>query len=637
MKIAISSFTGVVPKLEPRYLPNGGAQIATNVTAVGKELVPLHELSAQSVTGSTSGFTLFRAGHNVTDGLSTWVSGGIDTSYFGSQLSGDSDDRYFVCGSQYTKIQTFSASSVNTVVPFAVVPPDKPLAVVIDDSQVAPANVTLEVPESFYKIQINVVNAGFKVSIDGGATFVYPTNKPTGLSKEEIATSLAMIVGLDAYASETGVTLFAPSSTGIVISVVGSLKELAAYPVPTGYYDTRVYTWTWIKKFGNIVAESAPAPPSPPIDVYTGYNVKLTSEVGSDYSGRRIYRSVNGLYLFVTESDNAGHDFEFVDDKPAEWLSEELPSTNWDVAPKEITGAVNLPNGMTAAFVGRDVYFCVPFRPYAWPIEYIQTVEYPVVGLGVIDTTLVVLTKGTPYFMQGGSPESITAVKSDLQQACVSAQSIVSINGSVFYASRDGLIRLSPSGSSIVTGDIISREVWAEKYVPSSILAFGYNGCYVAFNRSSGLGFVYDIATGNLTNHDVKATSGFMDIPSDKLFVRVGGGIKVWEGSKNYMTGVWRSKIFSFAQLMWFSCLKVEASSYNPKGSTIVLKCRVFVDGAPIKLDGASSYLTITSRFPYRLPVAKGKDWEIELTGITSPIFNIVLAQSMSEIASAKG
>ncbi len=114
-------------------------------------------------------------------------------------------------------------------------------------------------------------------------------------------------------------------------------------------------------------------------------------------------------------------------------------------------GLINLPNGIMAGFEGRDVYFCEPYRPYAWPAAYQQTVDYPVVGLGRLDTSLVVLTKGAPYLISGSAPGYMTVVKADLEQACVSKRSIVSMGSAVFYASPDGLVALAASGSRVLT------------------------------------------------------------------------------------------------------------------------------------------------------------------------------------------
>ena len=125
-----------------------------------------------------------------------------------------------------------------------------------------------------------------------------------------------------------------------------------------------------------------------------------------------------------------------------------------------------------AGFSGRDVYFCDPYHPHAWPENYIQTVDFPVVGLGRMDTTLAVLTKGTPYLIQGTHPANMSIVKSDLEQACVSKKSIVSLMGGVVYAAPDGLMLLSPGGSRIVTESLFDFSQWQAFFKPESIHAF---------------------------------------------------------------------------------------------------------------------------------------------------------------------
>ena len=101
-------------------------------------------------------------------------------------------------------------------------------------------------------------------------------------------------------------------------------------------------------------------------------------------------------------------------------------------------------------------------------------------------------------------------------------------------------------------------------------------------------------------------------------------------------TGKWRSKIFSLPQITGFSCAQVEAQSFvDAAGNTVAAYpagqvCRIYCDNSttPILTQ------TLTSRAPFRLPAVQGRDWEIELD-VKSEIFNVVLAQAMSEIATA--
>lgn len=389
--------------------------------------------------------------------------------------------------------------------------------------------------------------------------------------------------------------------------------------------ETRVYTYTWVNKESGFEFESAPAPASDTVDVRTSQTVDVSSfaSVPSGYTvtHKRIYRAVAGVYLFVAEINAATSSYN--DAITADDLGEELPSTLWEEPPSTLKGLINLPNGILAGFTGRDVYFSEPYRPHAWPSTYVQSVDFPVVGLGRIDTTLVVLTTGTPYFIQGTSPDAMAVVKSDLEQACASKRSIVSFNGVVFYASPDGLVALSPAGSQIVTQNYFTRAQW-QTIVPSSIEAYQQDLKYIGFydTGSAQGGFVFDTLSGQFIYHTIYATAGYNDLQRDKLFLAFSDRtVKPWnEGSA--LTYTWKSKKFSTTYPLSFSCAQVQAESYP-------LTAKFYRDGTLYHTQ------TVANRLPFRLPASvTGIDWEVQLEG-TSEVFAVDMAQSVAELSGA--
>ena len=387
--------------------------------------------------------------------------------------------------------------------------------------------------------------------------------------------------------------------------------------------ETRIYTYTWVNKEAGFTFESAPAPASNGVEVRTGQDVNISgleATPGGEYiaTNRRIYRSVSGVYLFVTELPASSS--TFTDNVKPEDLAEEIPTLNWSDPPANLAGLTNLPNGMMAGFVGRDVYFCDPYHPHAWPEQYIQTIDYPVVGLGRMDTTLAVLTTGVPYLIQGAHPTTMAVVKSDLQQACVSKRSIVSHGGAVIYAAPDGLMLLSPGGSRIVTEQLFDRDQWQTFFKPESIHAYAHDKQYIAFydNGTTQGGFIYDMTSGNIITHDIYAEAAFHDLQRDKLFVALADrSVRVWgDGSvKNY---TWRSKKFTMPKPLSFGWAQLEAEAYS-----MVMK--LYVDGT------LAHTRTVGSRDPFRLPVVVGRDWEIQVEG-THEVFSLALAHSASEL-----
>jgi hypothetical protein len=388
--------------------------------------------------------------------------------------------------------------------------------------------------------------------------------------------------------------------------------------------ETRVYTYTFVNKEAGFEFESAPCTATPfSVEVNVDEKVTLTgfSTTPGGYTAthRRIYRSTTGTFLYVDEISLA--DTTYVDTKKADQLGEQIPSLTWLTPPDTLKGLINLPGGVMAGFKGRDVYFCDPYHPHAWPAQYQQSIDFPIVGLGRMDTTLAVLTTGSPYFIQGGHPDSMTVVKSDLEQACASKRSIVSTNGVVLYASPDGLVMLSSNGSKIVTEQYFTRAQWQAYFKPDSIHAYQHDLKYIGFydNGTTQGSFVYDLTSGALITTSIYATAGYNDLQIDKLFVAFADGtVKPWfEGSALSFT--WRSKKFTFPKPTSMACAQLDAETYP-------VTAKFYVGGSLIHTE------TVASRTPFRLPDASGRDWEVQLEG-TSEVFGFAMAQSMTELS----
>lgn len=451
--------------------------------------------------------------------------------------------------------------------------------------------------------------------------------------------SINVLTALQMYGMH--VTLFGQSSPIAVIKteLAGTFAELRIragdYATVNAYTErdsgagsdtaeTRVYTYTNVNKEAGFEFESAPCTDTPvSVDVNVNQRVTLTgfSPVPSGYvtTHRRIYRSTTGTFLFVAEI--ASSDSTYIDSKSAEELGEEIPSLTWDMPPATLRGLINLPGGVMAGFSGRDVYFCDPYHPHAWPAQYQQSLDYPVVGLGRMDTTLAVLTTGTPYLIQGGHPDSMTVVKSDLEQSCASKRSIVSTNGAVFYASPDGLVMLSSNGSKIVTEQYFTRAQWQSFFKPDSIHAYQHDLKYIGFydNGTTQGSFVYDMTSGALITTSIYATAGYNDLQVDKLFV-VGEdrAVKPWfEGAARSF--VWRSKKFTSPKPISMAGAQLEAEAYP-----VTVKFYV---------DNTLAYThTVADRSPFRIAAVSGRDWEVQIEGNTE-VFGFAMAQSMTELS----
>ncbi len=418
---------------------------------------------------------------------------------------------------------------------------------------------------------------------------------------------------------------------GLPAPTVAPSCAVIGTPTANAVPETRVYTYTWVNSWGDesVPYSLDPMPAGAFANVSDGETVNVTlptSVAGNiDVTLKRLYRSVAGSggtveYLFVAEIAIATAVYN--DAVDADDLGEVMPSTFWLPPPDDLAGLVGMSNGVMSGFVGRDVYFSDPYHPYAWPIAYRYTLQGGIVGLGVTDLTVCALTDGKPVFLQGSHPDSMTPTEVDVHQACVSKRSIVSMLGAVFYASPDGLVKVSPSGSSLVTEGMFEQEDWA-KLEPSTIHAYSHENRYVAFYQSSVYGnggFVIDFDEGVFVQHDQYVEAGYTSLEDDTLFLAQSNYIKSWDAG-DALTYIWRSKKFTVNNERSFSAIRIDTEGAG-------VTCRVYRDDVKI-LDKL-----LTSRKIQRLPSGKGKDWEIELEG-TDEVFRVGMAESAEELGDA--
>ena len=389
--------------------------------------------------------------------------------------------------------------------------------------------------------------------------------------------------------------------------------------------ETRVYTFTHVNSFGEESTPYSETDMTPSTeDVYPGESVVVTLPTAAvnnvNVTKKRIYRSAAGTtntsFFFVAEVTLATT--TYTDSLDGDDLNEVLPSLTWVQPPTTLKGLVGMPNGVMVGFSGNDVYFSEPFRPFAWPIQYIQTVGYPIVGLGVIDTTVVVLTQGRPYFIQGSHPGSSVMVEADINQACLSKRSIVSMGNAVFYASPDGLVGLSPGGSAVVTESMFDKYTW-QAMGPAALLGCMYENKYVGFlNATSGNGgFVYDMKAKTWNFHNIYVTGAYNDLKNDALYLVQNNELSKWD-SGTALSYIWKSKKFTFPEPKSFACYRVQAEGYP-------VTTKIYRDGVSIVS------LSVTDDSLRRLPAGLGTDWEFQLEG-TKEVYNVQLAQSPQEL-----
>lgn len=358
-----------------------------------------------------------------------------------------------------------------------------------------------------------------------------------------------------------------PYPAGALTAVLGGT------PTPGAAGTTRLYVYTWVTSFGE---ESEPSPVSADVYWTPGQSITLTGfaapPAGRSITHQRIYRAQTGktgtqLY-FIAE--RAATSADFADGVSPEALQEPLPSVSWNAPPANLTGLIALPNGMMAGFSGKELCFCEPYRPHAWPEAYRLTMDYDIVGLGAFMSSIVVTTKGTPYIVNGTAPENMTAERIEQNLPCINPRGIVDLGYAVAYPSHEGLVKVSPSGAGVATTSIFSRDDWL-RLNPFNMVADQYNGRYfTTFNYTDVTGieyrgtFIIDLSGEQpfLIRTDTQADAMYHDLPTGQLYMLRGSAVYEWDAlSEAAALLTWKSKLFVLPKPTNFGAILIEADS----------------------------------------------------------------------------
>lgn len=199
-----------------------------------------------------------------------------------------------------------------------------------------------------------------------------------------------------------------------------------------------------------------------------------------------------------------------------------LPSSGWLEPPDAMAGLTSI-GRFFAGFVGKDLFFCEPNYPHAWPDAYSFPVDFPIVGLGAIGNTLVVGTEQNAFIIYGTHPSVMTPVKLPESHPCVAARGIVSFPEGVAFPSNDGLYFIAGATGRTITRDSYSTEDW-KKLHPQTWHAARHDGRYFAFydNGAGDKGGVIIDMNGDITTLDFFATAAYVDPKTDTLYYNLG-------------------------------------------------------------------------------------------------------------------
>jgi hypothetical protein len=249
----------------------------------------------------------------------------------------------------------------------------------------------------------------------------------------------------------------------------------------TGDAEDHVYVFTYVSVFSGIEEESAPSPPVTASAWQPGDTVTLTwtgtaPTTGYNITKRRLYRSNGTEYLYVDEQAIASATYP--DSKLNAALGESLSTLTFTPPPADLVGLIAMPNGFLAGFVGNQIYFSEAYQPHAWPLQYAITVAEQIIALVPVAQGCYVLTEGSPYFVTGVSPDSMTSERINKYAPCLSKRSIATDGTGAMYATYSGVAHVSGGDVKNITEQLFTQEEWGA-YGPENMIGVFYDERYV--------------------------------------------------------------------------------------------------------------------------------------------------------------
>lgn len=653
-------FGGIAPQVSPRLLADTLAQTASNVNLESQRLTPITD---DTVINPKSDVTTLSSSnrksvYKYTD--TQWLQFDEDVDVVPGPIAGDTNNTVYWTGQSFPRMGRSTQVIGGTVYPHAffrlgLESPANTPAVAI--KAVVQKNATVTTSSGSSVLTVTTVGAhgaavGEYVKLAGfGAQNAVPADDINQTHKIATVPSTTTLTVEPAIAA-TG------ASTSSTINNGATFKDLADQ-LPD--FSTS-YVYTFVSAYGE---EGPPSAASTVITtddnaVITVSNlsvapVKSNCNFSQSSGTKRIYRSNTGsnttAFQFVAEVSMATASYD--DTSSNDQLAEIIPSTFWIAPPDDdsstypdgpMKGLTAMPNGVLAGFTGKRLCFSEKFLPYAWPVSYRISLEDPIVGIASIGNGLIVTTEGRPYLVAGTDPASMSAMRMETPQSCLSKTSIVDLGTVVLYAGPDGLVAAAGSDVQIITEGLITPDQWQSQYYPSTINATLWKGRYLGFyNTGSGFGgFIFDPRGGAKVFTTLTASAlvrgTFTDPDDGNAYLIIANQIKKFQGGTTDQTYTWKSKDFVPPKPTSMGFLKVDAEAFPVTlkvygDGTVIYHAVIAAAGSAYTVTGTTpSFSAVTIQEPVvRLPASMKKEFAVEVSS-TKVVNEVCIAESIDEL-----
>lgn len=486
-RISIEPFGGMIPAVATQLLPNENAEVSENTW--------LYD-------GKIRGFRVPRLVHNLTNPTartvyriplagplavniptSLWLEfAGLETSVVKNPNTNTIDELYYWAGDT-----PLGPPEYNALSRMLSTPPVDPLLLGVPSPTANPG----------------VIPAGGVSLVTEARSYVYtyvtpwgeegPPSNPTPVVTGKVDDTWA--VSMPDAPTDRGPVVTA--ITGITQAVQGVVTSVAhGLAVGNRVYFRNVTGMTQINGlYATVVGVGGPNVFTININTSAFTAYAAAGDVGRidrELVKKRIYRTITsaqGIASFFFVNEVAINITSYNDTALSATVAanEQLTTFDYDPPPTDLEGFTTMPNGMIIGWRGNEVWFSEPFQPHAWPTPYQTSVDFDIVGIGVVGQTAVLCTQGAPYTISGVHPSQMASARvSALPYPCVSKNSIVATPQGVFYGAAPGLIMVTSGGPVVATEKIFeTADVAQFMSLPRLAAALLNNGAYFYF---SGVG-----------------------------------------------------------------------------------------------------------------------------------------------------
>ncbi|OLL27471.1 hypothetical protein BTH42_32000 [Burkholderia sp. SRS-W-2-2016] len=438
---------------------------------------------------------------------------------------------------------------------------------------------------------------------------------------------------------------------GLPLPVTAPVATPQDTALPERITSARNYVYTYVDSWGG---EGCPSWPSNELlDAAEGTAVSVSipalPDAGEewDIAAIRLYRVASGFndgtkpgattatrFLLVAELPPVAQ--EYVDTLTTDELAEMNVSEQYAPPPDGLSGIEQLPDGVLAGFVGRQVWFCEPYEPQAWPVDTMLALDDTVRALRWRDGVLYAMTDGHPYAIAEECTEGSCCRKAyrfPKAAPIASRRSAVAAPHGVVYASDIGLTLLATRRMATLTAPWFARDDW-QALRPQTMASAMVDGQY--FGATCSTAFLFDMRDG--TEDDGAGDNDLMPLTltpdglhtarDGKLYLAFGNVICEWDAGADFLPYRWRSKMNVLPGLTNLAAAKIVLDGYPvpqlaPHGVRV---CHV-ADGRML-LDRRVRH----SR-PYRLPSGRrALDYAVDVSGVET-VREIHLASSVNELS----